>query len=327
MNIDTIVTFTLDAHVTTVVVNSVNSIVNGVDAIIKTAMENVYIALIVTDMMTGTVTIDTMIVTATATVIVTATATVNVTIHGIAVAVSRAVHLVTRQLSVVTAASRHAAEAAVMNDHLMVTHAMDMIAVTRQDDINLTITTAIARALTVNVLANTVILVRNGQVHLRQLVPARWHLMPHAHRDPAPCPRRAITPSPLEAHARRHRSVQSSRRQPQVPISDRAHHTRADHQLLRHSTTRRSLTDVVQSLIVTPRFRSPMLILTKMARPEFQLYVSLAAAQLMRKPTKWQGCMSAIVFFGVVNSTQWLQSTAPCLPTHIRFRTTQRGPR
>ena len=43
MNIDTIVTFTLDAHVTTVVVNSVNSIVNGTDAIIKTAMENVYI--------------------------------------------------------------------------------------------------------------------------------------------------------------------------------------------------------------------------------------------------------------------------------------------
>lgn len=286
MNIDTIVNFTLDAHVTTVVVNSVNSIVNGIDAIIKTAMENVYIALIVTDMMTGTVTIDTMIVTATATVIVTATATVNVTIHGIAVAVSRAVHLVSRQLTVVTAASRHAAEAAVMNDHLMVTHAMDMTVVTRQSDIGIMITTTIARALKVNVLANTVILVRNDQVHLHRLVPARWHLMPHAHRDPAPCPRRAITPSPLAAHAHRHRSEQSSRRQPQVPISDQAHRTRADHQLLRHSTTRRSLTDVVQSLIVTPRFKSPMLILTKMARPEFQLYVSLAAAQLMRKPTK-----------------------------------------
>jgi hypothetical protein len=306
MNIDTIVNFTLDTHETTDVVNSVNSIVNGVDAIIKTAMENVYIVLIVTDMMTDTVTIDTMIVTATA----TATATVIVTVHGIAVAVSRAVHLVGRQLSVVTAASRHAAEAAVMNDHLMVTHAMDMTVVTRRSDIGLTITTAIAHALKVNVLANTVILVRNDQVHLHRLVPARWYLTPHARRDPAPCPRRAITPSPLEAHARRHRSVQSSRRQPQVPISDQAHRTRADHQLLRHSTTRRSLTDVVQSLIVTPRFKSPMLILTKMAQPEFQLYMSLAVAQLIRKPTRCQGCMSATVFFGVVNYTQSLQSTA-----------------
>jgi hypothetical protein len=53
-----------------------------------------------------------------------------------------------------------------------------------------------------------------------------------------------------------------------------------------------------------------MLILTKMARPEFQLYVLLAAAQLMRKSTKWQGCMSATVFFGVVNYTRSLQSTA-----------------
>ena len=167
MNIDTIVNFTLDAHVTTVVVNSVNSIVNGIDAIIKTAMENVYIVLIVTDMMTDTVTIDTMIVTA------TATATVIVTVHGIAVAVSRAVHLVSRQRTVVTAASRHAAEAAVMNDHLMVTHAMDMTVVTRQNDIGIMLTTTIDRALKVNVLANKVILVRNGQVHLRQLVPAR----------------------------------------------------------------------------------------------------------------------------------------------------------
>jgi hypothetical protein len=97
-------------------------------------------------------------------------------------------------------------------------------------------------------------------VHLHRLVTARWYLMPHARRDPSPCPRRAITPSPLAAHAHRHRSVQSSRRQPQVPISDQAHRTRADHQLLRHSTTRRSLTDVVQSLIVTPRFKLPMLI-------------------------------------------------------------------
>ena len=240
MNIDTIVKLTPDAHETTAVVNSVNNIVNGIDAIIKTAMENVYIVLIVTDMMTDTVTIDTMIVTA------TATATVIVTVQGIAVAVSRAVHLVSRQLTVVTAASRHAAEAAVMNDHLMVTHAMDMMAVTRQDDIGLTITTAIARALTVNVLANPVIHVRNDQVHLHRLVTARWYLTPHARRDPAPCPRRAITPSPLAAHAHRHRSVQSSRRQPQVPISDQTHHTRADHQLLLHSTTRRSLTDVVQ---------------------------------------------------------------------------------
>ena len=46
-----------------------------------------------------------------------------------------------------------------------------------------------------------------------------------------------------------------------------------------------------------------MLILTKMVRPEFQLYVSLAVARLIRKPTRWQGCMSAIVFFGVVNYT------------------------
>jgi hypothetical protein len=246
MNIDTIVKLTHDAHVTTAVVNSVNNIVNGIDAIIKTAMENVYIVLIVTDMMTDTVTIDTMIMTATATAIATATATVIVTVPGIAVAVSRAVHLVSRQLTVVTAASRHAAEAAVMNDHLMVTHAMDMMAVIRQDVIGLTITTAIARAMTVNVLANTVIHVRNDQVHLHRLVKARWYLTPHARRDPAPCPRRAITPSPLAAHAHRHRSVQSSRRQPQVPISDQAHRTRADHQLLLHSTTRRSLTDVVQ---------------------------------------------------------------------------------
>jgi hypothetical protein len=169
MNIDTIVNFTLDAHVTAVVINSVNSIVNGIDAIIKTAMENVYIVLIVTDMMTDTVTIDTMIVTAT----VTATATVIVTVHGIAVAVSRAVHLVSRQLSVVTAASRHAAEAAVMNDHLMVTHAMDMTVVTRQNDIGIMLTTTIDHALKVNVLANKVILVRNDQVHLHRLVPAR----------------------------------------------------------------------------------------------------------------------------------------------------------
>jgi len=214
-------------------------------------------------MMTGTVTIDTMIVTA--------TATVNVTIHGIAVAVSHAVHLVSRQLTVVTAASRHAAEAAVKNDHLMVTHAMDMTVVTRRSDIGLTITTAIAHALKVNVLANTAILVRNDQVHLHRLVPARRYLTPHARRDPAPCPRRAITPSPLEAHARRHRSVQSSRRQPQVPISDQARRTRADHQLLLHSPTRRSLIDVVQSLKVTPRFKLPMLEITKMDRPECQL--------------------------------------------------------
>ena len=60
-----------------------------------------------------------------------------------------------------------------MNDHLMVTHAMDMTVVTRQSDIGLTITTAIARALKVNVLANTAILVRNDQVHLHRLVPAR----------------------------------------------------------------------------------------------------------------------------------------------------------
>ena len=240
MNIDTIVNFTLDAHVTTVVVNSVNSIVNGIDAIIKTTMVNVYIVLTVTDTMTTAGTIDAMIET------VTATATVIVIVHGIAVAASHAVHLVTHQLTVVTAASRHAAEAAVMNDHPMVTHAMDMMVVTKLSDIGVTTTPAIARALKVNVLANTVILVRNDQVHLHRLVSARWHLMPHVHRDPAPCPRRAITPSPLAAHAHRHRSVQSSRRQPQVPISDQAHRTRADHQLLLHSTTRRSLTDVVQ---------------------------------------------------------------------------------
>jgi hypothetical protein len=63
-----------------------------------------------------------------------------------------------------------------------------------------------------------------------------------------------------------------------------------------------------------------------MARPEFQLYVSLAVARLLRQPTRWQDCMSAIVFFGVVNSTPWLQSTARCLRTHIWFRTTQQGP-
>jgi hypothetical protein len=169
MNIDTIVNFTLDTHETTDVVNSVNSIVNGIDAIIKTTMVNVYIVLTVTDTMTDTVTIDAMIVTAT----VTATATVIVTVHGIAVAVSRAVHLVSRQRTVVTAASRHAAEAAVMNDHLKVTHAMDMTVVTRRNDIGFTITTAIAHALKVNVLADTVILVWNDQVHLHRLVPAR----------------------------------------------------------------------------------------------------------------------------------------------------------
>ena len=58
MNIDMIVMFTLAALVTTVVVNSVNSIVNGTDAIIKTAMENVCIVSIVTAAMTNAVTID-----------------------------------------------------------------------------------------------------------------------------------------------------------------------------------------------------------------------------------------------------------------------------
>ncbi len=128
---------------------------NGIDAIIKTAMENVYIVLIVTDMMTDTVTIDAMIVT------VTATATVIVIVHGIAVAASHAAHLVHRQLTVVTAASRLEVEAAVMNDHPMVTHAMDMMVVTKQSDIGVTITPAIAHASKVNVLANTIILVRN----------------------------------------------------------------------------------------------------------------------------------------------------------------------
>jgi hypothetical protein len=167
-------------------------------------MENVYIVLIVTDMMTDTVTIDTMIVTVTATVTATATATGIVIVHGIAVAASHAVHLVTRQLTAMTAASRHEVEAAVMNDHPMVTHAMDMV-VTKLSDIGVTTTPAIARASKVNVLASTVILVRNDQVHLHRLVTARWYLMSHAQRDPAPCPRRDITPSPLAAHAHRHR--------------------------------------------------------------------------------------------------------------------------
>ena len=60
-----------------------------------------------------------------------------------------------------------------MNDHLMVTHAMDMTVVTRQNDIGIMLTTTIDRALKVNVLANKVILVRNDQVHLHRLVPAR----------------------------------------------------------------------------------------------------------------------------------------------------------
>jgi hypothetical protein len=171
MNIDMIVMFTLAALVTTVVVNSVNSIVNGTDAIIKTAMENVCIVSNVTATMTNAVTIDAMIVTVTVTVIVTVT--VTVILHETVVAVSHAVHHEDRQLKVVTTASRLAVEAAVMNDHHMVTHAIDMMVVTGQNDIGVTITTAIARVLRVSILTNKVILVRNDQVHLHRLATAR----------------------------------------------------------------------------------------------------------------------------------------------------------
>ena len=169
MNIDMIVMFTLAALVTTVVVNSVNSIVNGTDAIIKTAMENVCIVSIITAAMTNAVTIDAMILTVT----VIVTVTVTVILHETVVAVSHAVHHEDRQLKVVTTASRLAVEAAVMNDHHMVTHAIDMMVVTRQSDIGVTITTAIARVLKVNILTNKVILVRNDQVHLHRLATAR----------------------------------------------------------------------------------------------------------------------------------------------------------
>ena len=169
MNIDMIVMFTLAALVTTVVVNSVNSIVNGTDAIIKTAMENVCIVSIVTAAMTNAVTIDAMILTVT----VIVTVTVTVILHETVVAVSHAVHHEDRQLKVVTTASRLAVEAAVMNDHHMVTHAIDMMVVTKQSDIGVTITTAIARVLKVNILTNKVILVRNDQVHLHRLATAR----------------------------------------------------------------------------------------------------------------------------------------------------------
>jgi hypothetical protein len=169
MNIDMIVMFTLAALVTTVVVNSVNSIVNGTDAIIKTAMENVCIVSNVTATMTSAVTIDAMILTVT----VIVTVTVTVILHETVVAVSHAVHHEDRQLKVVTTASRLAVEAAVMNDHHMVTHAIDMMVVTGQNDIGVTITTAIARVLKVNILTNKVILVRNDQVHLHRLATAR----------------------------------------------------------------------------------------------------------------------------------------------------------
>ena len=169
MNIDMIVMFTLAALVTTVVVNSVNSIVNGTDAIIKTAMENVCIVSIVTAAMTNAVTIDAMNLTVT----VIVTVTVTVILHETVVAVSHAVHHEDRQLKVVTTASRLAVEAAVMNDHHMVTHAIDMMVVTGQNDIGVTITTAIARVLKVNILTNKVILVRNDQVHLHRLATAR----------------------------------------------------------------------------------------------------------------------------------------------------------
>ena len=56
---------TLAALVTTVVVTSVNSIVNSDDAITTTTIANVRIALIVTTIMSGTVTINAMIVTVT----------------------------------------------------------------------------------------------------------------------------------------------------------------------------------------------------------------------------------------------------------------------
>ena len=88
-------------------------------------------------------------------------------------AVPHAVHHEDRQLKVVTTASRLAVEAAVMNDHHMVTHAIDMMVVTGQNDIGVTITTAIARVLKVNILTNKVILVRNDQVHLHRLATAR----------------------------------------------------------------------------------------------------------------------------------------------------------
>lgn len=181
-----------------------------------------------------------------------------------------------------TEASRLAVEAAVRIDtHTVVTCTMAMTVVTRQSDIDVTMAIALARALWTSVLTQTVIHVKLDQVHLHRQTAARWYLTHHAHRDPAPCPRRAITLSPLAARARKHRSPQLLRRQPQVPPSDQAHRTRADHQRLLGLTTRRNLNDAVPWLRVTPGFKLPMLKRNRMAQPESQFFESTASTAVL----------------------------------------------